>query len=198
MDYHSLAVDIREFISRAGLQRTHVLGHSMGAKTAMQLALSYPAQVQSLISVDMSPGANPPRHEKILEGLQALKLHSLHNRREQEEALEPWVPDLATRRFLLKNARRSPVGFFWRLGLREIAQTYSRLCEPVVGPPYQGPVLFVRGENSDYLSDRDLPAIRDLFPKAELRIVPAAGHLVHIENPEGFLEAVLSFLARSR
>lgn len=195
MDYQSMAEDIREFILTEGLERAHLLGHSMGAKTAMQLALSYPTQVQSLISVDMAPRAYGPRHDKILEGLVALDLGSLQNRQQMEKELEPWVRDLATRRFLLKNARRSATGFYWGMGLKEIAQNYARLSEAVKGAPFDGPALFVRGVQSDYLSEEDLPSIRKLFRKATMRAVPAAGHLLHVENPEVFLQEVLGFLA---
>ncbi|HEY5912563.1 MAG TPA: alpha/beta fold hydrolase [Verrucomicrobiae bacterium] len=196
MDYGSMAEDVAEFLVQQELPRAHVLGHSMGAKTAMQLALLHPQQVQSLISVDMASTAYPPRHERILEGLLALDLDSSTNRQQLEQTLERWVPDLATRRFLLKNARRTDSGFRWRIGLKEIAQNSARLNEAVAGEPYAGPVLFIRGETSDYLGQQDLPGILKLFPRAQMRTIPRAGHLVHVDNPEVFANEIIRFLSR--
>ncbi len=198
MDYPTMAADVLEFMADQGLQEVHLLGHSMGAKTAMALALLHPSNVRSLVSVDMAPRAYSPRHDKILDGMLALNLDSLRDRRRMELALESQVPDLATRRFLLKNVRRSAGGFHWRIGLHEIASNYSHLSEAVEGQPYPGPALFVRGDGSDYLGERDLPLIQKLFPRAELKTVPGAGHLVHVDQPEALLETLRDFFARAR
>ncbi len=194
MDYRLMAEDVREFLAANQINRAHLLGHSMGAKTAMQLALLYPAEVQSLISVDMAPRAYSPRHQEILNGLLSLKLESYQTRHDMEQNLAHWIPDLATRRFLLKNVRRSGNHFCWRLGLKEIAANYSMLSRAVEGRPYEGSALFLCGVESDYLAEEDLPSIRRLFPKARLHAIPQAGHLVHVENPDVFLREVRSFL----
>ncbi len=194
MDYPLMAADVREFLADQGLQNAHVLGHSMGAKVAMTLALRHPASVRSLICVDMAPRAYAARHEQILEGMLALDLASLKDRRQMELALKPWVPDLATRRFLLKNVRRSADGFHWRIGLSEIASNYSRLNEAAEGPPYPGPALFIRGDQSDYLCEQDLPLIRKLFPRAELKTISGAGHLVHVDQAATIVEILRLFL----
>ncbi len=194
MDYPTMAEDVREFILGHSLQSANVLGHSMGAKTAMALALLYPQLVRSLISVDMAPRAYEARHEKIVQGLLALQLESAPDRQHLEHTLETWVPDLATRRFLLKNARRSSRGFHWRIGLHEIARNYPRLSEAVEGRPYPGPALFVRGEQSDYLTEQDLPSIRTLFPQAELTTIAASSHLVQVDQPDLLIRRLREFL----
>jgi pimeloyl-ACP methyl ester carboxylesterase len=197
MDYPVMAEDLLEFVDDRGLQQVHVLGHSMGAKTAMQFALHHPTRVKSLISVDMAPRQYPPYHENILKGLRSLNLESFRGRQEMEQTLEPWVPDLATRRFLLKNARRSPGGFRWRFGLEEIAANYAQLCAAVDGPPHPGPALFIRGQDSDYVVDEDLPLISRLFPEGRLSTISGAGHLVHAENPDALLRQVVEFLTQT-
>ena len=196
MDYPTMAEDVREFIAGQALGPAHLLGHSMGAKTAMQLALIHPELVRSITSVDMAPREYTPRHQKIIDGLLSLNLEAASSRHELEQALAAFVPDLATRRFLLKNARHSPRGFHWRMGLRQIAQNYPHLRAAVAGSPFSGPALFLRGEQSDYLLESDTASIRRLFPKAEMRTVPQAGHLVHMDNPDAFLNEVLDFVQR--
>ena len=195
MSYPILAEDIREFMQVQGLARACLLGHSMGGKTAMQLALLYPERVAKLIVADISPRASSPRHDRTLEGLSALDLAAFANRREMEAALAPWVPDLTTRRFLLKNVARADEGFHWRIGLREIHRNYGRLGAALAGErQFAGPALFLRGEWSDHLQESDLPLILACFPQAHLRTSPHSGHLLHTENPAAFLAAVQEFL----
>lgn len=196
MDYPRMAADLDEFMQSHGLAHAHVMGHSMGGKTAMQFALLFPERVDKLVVVDMAPRAYLPRHEKILRALLSLDLPAFETRHQIEEALAPAIPDLGTRQFLLKNLTRSPgERFRWKLGLGEISRNYGRLSEPVTGaPPFERPTLFIRGEISDFLTEADLPLIRQLFPTAELRSIPAAGHLVHVENTEKFLETLTAFL----
>ncbi len=198
MDYRLMAEDVRHFMETQTLQPAFVLGHSMGGKTAMELALLYPAAVRKLVVVDMAPRSYPPRHEAILAGMLALDLTRFQTRKEMEAALAPAVPELETRQFLLKNvARESAGGFRWKIGLQEISKNYPRLAEAVTGSePFEKPALFIRGEKSDYLSESDLDPIRRLLPKARLETIPRAGHLVHVENPDAFLATVLEFLRR--
>jgi len=196
MDYRNMAEDVHEFMHAQGVAPAHVLGHSMGAKTGMQLALLHPEAVWSVVSADMAPRAYSPRHEKILEGLLSLDLDSFQTRKEMEDALQPWVPELATRQFLLKNVRRDSSGRFeWRIGLQEISQNYQRLSEALESKqPYPGTALFIRGAQSEFLVEDDMESIRHLFPQAQLATVPEAGHLLHIENPKIFLALLMQFL----
>lgn len=198
MSYAIMAEDIRDFMQAHGVARAHLLGHSMGGKTAMQLALLHPKRVTKLIVADIAPRAYSPRHDRMLAGLLALDPAAFASRHEMEAALAPWVADLATRRFLLKNVARAGGGFQWRIGLREIHRNYGRLGAALTGErPFAGPALFLRGEQSDYLRETDLPLIRALFPRAQMRTIPHSGHLLHAENPAAFLEAVMGFLGRT-
>jgi esterase len=196
MGYGLMADDLRDFMGAQGLSRAHVLGHSMGGKTAMQFALSHPAMTRSLIVADIAPRACIPRHHKILEALLSLDPAAFQTRKEIEGVLARDIPDLSTRQFLLKNVRRAPGGgFYWRIGLEEINRNYPRLSEAVGGAhPFEGPALFLRGERSDYLMESDLPAIHRLFPAAQMIAVPGAGHLLHAENPSFFVEKVTRFI----
>jgi pimeloyl-ACP methyl ester carboxylesterase len=196
MTYPLMAADLNEFVEGHRLGNIHLLGHSMGGKTAMQFALLYPGKVRKLVVADIAPRAYSPRHERTLAAMLALPLDSFENRKQMEEALAPDVPDLPTRRFLLKNVmREAGGGFHWKNGLREIHQNCGYLSAALSGGhPFAGPALFLRGEWSDYLRVQDLDLIRTLFPKGDLRTVPQTGHLLHSENPEAFFQMALEFL----
>ena len=199
MNYAILAEDVRQFIQSRGLAQTVVMGHSMGGKTAMQLALSWPAMVGKLLVVDMAPRAYQPRHRQILDAMLSLDPARFQSRKEMETALAPAIPDLFNRQFLLKNVRRDPDGtFHWRIGLQEIARNYPSLAEAITSDrTFEGPALFLRGEQSDYLRPEDFADIQKLFPRALLQTIPSAGHLVHVDQPQAFLKAVVEFLLRA-
>ena len=200
MSYPLMAEDLRELLEERGLERACVLGHSMGGKTAMQFALQHPARVERLVVVDIAPRAYAPRHQRIFQGLLSLDVARFESRKQMEEALAPFIPNLAVRRFLLKNvAAASDGGFRWRMGLHEIQDNYDRLGAALSADrPFSGPTLFIRGEQSDYLQEADLAWIRPLFPRAELAVVGPAGHWVHAEAPEALFRTIREFfLSRS-
>jgi len=196
MSYPLMAEDLNEFLRSQGLEWTHVLGHSMGGKTAMQFALSFPRRVRKLLVADIAPRLYPPFHEQILSALLALDLETYTTRKQIEDALSPAIPELSTRQFLLKNLERDSNGRFrWKIGLAEISQSYECLRQGLsADAPFDGPALFVRGETSAYLTQNDHPAIRRLFSRARLITIPDAGHLLHVENPSAFLKETLEFL----
>lgn len=197
MSYPLMADDVARLMMAQKITGARVVGHSMGGKTAMQLALDHPQAVRQLVVVDISPKAYPPYHAEILEGLQSLDLRTFQNRKQMEDALALRIPDLRVRQFLLKNVvRQEGKGFDWRMGLGEIASNYELLGAAIESPKvYDGPALFIRGENSDYLLPEDLLPIQKLFPKGHLQSVANAGHWVHVEAPEKLLQLVTSFFA---
>jgi len=196
MDYPVMAADVNRFFAVRGLDSAAVIGHSMGGKTAMQLALHFPARVQKLVVADMAPRAYAAAHDKIFAALLALELPKFLHRAQIEEALAPEIPNPVLRRFLLKNLGRNPAGgFFWKINLRDIAQNYWRLREPVAGDaPFPRPALFIRGGKSKYVQPEDEPQIREWFPAAQIQAIPAAGHWIHADQPDEFLRLVLEFL----
>jgi esterase len=197
MNYPLMAGDVNEFMASRGLETAAVIGHSMGGKTAMQFALQFPGKVEKLVVADMAPHAYAPAHEKIFTALLALDLKSFLSRQEIEDTLAPEIPDLILRRFLLKNLGRNSAGeFVWKINLRGIVENYLQLREPVfTSVPFAKPALFIRGERSDYISAADEPLIHELFPLSDIQTIAGAGHWVHADQPEKFLECVLKFLA---
>jgi esterase len=196
MSLPTLAGDLVEFWEAQALESAAVLGHSLGGKVAMQFALRHPDRVEQLVVVDISPRAYPASHEEILRALLALDLASFQTRRQIEDALAPAIPDLAVRRFLLKNLGRNPSGALdWKINLRGIADNYLRLTGAVTGSaPFTKPALFLRGGKSDYIGAADVPLIRQWFPRAEIQTIPEAGHWVQAAAPEEFVRRLRNFL----
>lgn len=195
MDYPTLAADVRDTMDAHGVSSAHVLGHSLGGKTAMELALSRPARVERLVVVDIAPVAYPPRHDAELEAMRALDPGTVASRREADDRLADAVPVAAIRQFLLKNLVRDGPGFAWRIPLDTIVEQYPEIAAAPPSPGlFEGPTLFVRGAESDYLPDSAERIIRQRFPAARIETVPGAGHWVHVEAPERFVELVRGFL----
>jgi esterase len=196
MDYAVMAEDVRHFMQSQVIGEAFIMGHSMGGKTAMQLALLYPTLVSKLVVVDMAPRAYAPRHREMLSRMLSLDLSHFQNRQEMEAALAPAISDLSTRRFLLKNAVRDQAGAFrWRIGLQEILENSERLIQAVSSDhSFEKPALFIRGEKSDYLREDDWPSIQRLFSRAAVETIAGAGHLLHVEKTEAFIKSILEFL----
>jgi esterase len=198
MHYEAMAADVVRFMEHHRIDSAHVLGHSMGGKTAMQLALHRPACLRKLVVVDMAPRAYGPRFAGLLDALKELRPERFKTRKEADLALATTVPEASLRQFLLMNLKHdSHGGFRWRIHLDAIAANYDNLRGPVNSAiPFTGETLFVLGGNSDYVADDDRTEIHRLFPSAEFCSVPGAGHWVHAEKPAEFGEAVLNFLVR--
>jgi pimeloyl-ACP methyl ester carboxylesterase len=196
MTLELMAGDLLEFISRHGLENAHLLGHSLGGKVAMELALGAPDTVRKLVVVDIAPRAYPPHHRYILDALLDVQLARYRTRQEVENALAARIPDLALRRFLIKGiAHESGRPMEWRMDLEAITHNYERLVgELLPGRQFKGPTLFVKGAISGYLRLEDENEIRALFPAAAVKTISGAGHWVHAEAAEEFCREVLAFL----
>jgi esterase len=196
LNYALMAADVEKFFVARGLKSAAVIGHSMGGKTAMQFALQHPKRVDKLVVADMAPREYAPAHDKIFTALLALDLARFTTRQQMEDALALGIPSLMLRRFLLKNLGRNPSGeFFWKIALRQIADSYPNLRAPILHPhPFPKPALFIRGGKSEYIRAGDEPLIRELFPLAQILTVAEASHWVHADQPDEFLRLLLEFL----
>jgi len=198
MNYPAMADDIARFMDRHALGAAHVLGHSMGGKTAMQFALNHADRVRKLIVVDMAPRVYGPRFAKLLEALRELHPERFKTRHEADLALAPKVPEEMLRQFLLKNLMPGESGGYkWRINVEAIAHNYDHLRQSVHGgAAFPGETLFLLGGKSDYVTAEDRITIRQLFPQAAFEVIEGAGHWVHAEKPVEFAQAVLQYLNR--
>jgi len=198
MTYPVMAEDVREFMDTVGIREAYVLGHSMGGKVAMVLALRYPERVARLVVVDIAPKAYPPGHLPIIQALKRLDLKRISSRQEADQWLAREIPDAMVRQFLLKYLVRDPAGGFrWQFNLEAIEKNYDKIAGwPPIEGQYSKPTLFIRGGRSSYIQPEDISIIRKYFPRAEIVTIPGAGHWVHAEAPEAFLAQVQSFLLK--
>jgi len=196
-DYPSMVADLEALAGRQGLASIRVLGHSMGGKVAMNFALENPSLVHRLVVVDIAPRSYPRTHENLLDVLRAVDLSTVESRNAVEQQLAAGIASRGVRQFLLKNLTydSDTQKYEWQVNLDAIADQYDRINEKVGNTwTFEGPALFVRGEDSDYIRDEDLDDILHLFPVARLESVRDAGHWVHADNPEAFGRVVLDFL----
>ena len=196
MNYQLMAEDIKAFMEDNWIHHATVLGHSMGGKTAMQLAFDHPDVVEKLIVVDIAPKAYPGGHEIIFEALLALDVQSIENRKEAEAQLATRIEDSGVRQFLLKNLTRSKEGGYqWKMNLPSIHRHYQDILSPLENQQtFDEPTLFIRGGKSSYIQEEDYKVIQEIFPQATIETVAKAGHWVHAEAPSELLSLLLSFL----
>ena len=197
MAYPQLAADVLAYLDANRLDRVGLIGHSMGGKTAMTLALSASERVRWLVVADIAPVPSPSDHRPILDALRALALDSLASRAEADAALARSVPDLGLRQFLLQNLVRGDGGLRWRIDLEAISEALPDLTDFPPTPPgafCDEPTLFLRGAGSEYLTVHHEPRIRALFPRASIATIAHAGHWLHAEQPGAVAERIARFL----
>ncbi len=169
----------------------------MGAKVAMYFALAYPAVTDGLIAMDMAPKEYKRGHDNIFEALESVDLESMTTRSEVEQALSTVIKEDGTIQFLMKNLSRNSEGegFHWKMNLPVLKENYDEITYAVKSDtPYYGPALFLRGGNSKYVTNEDMPYITTLYPYAHLETVKGAGHWLHADKPSETFEAILRFM----
>ncbi len=193
MDYPTLAADVAETIESLGLGPCAVLGHSMGGKAAMALALARPDLVVRLCVADIAPVRYPPSLATYATAMLALPLPPGLTRAAADAALAPVVADAGERAFLLSNLLLGETPR-WRLGLSHIIAGMDDIqAWPAIPGSYAGPTLFLAGARSRYVLPEHRPAIAALFPAAKFVTLRNAGHWLHADDPEGFLAVAEAF-----
>lgn len=193
----SVAAELRRSFADRG--PVDVVGHSMGGKTAMVLALRHPDLVRRLVVLDISPTAarsGSGEFQHLLDALASLDVDTLASRTQADELLHPRIPVAATRMFLLQNLTRSERGFRWEPNLSVLRAQLDRVTgfPDVAGLQYPGRVLWIGGSESTYITDADEPPMRALFPDTKRLTIEGAGHWVHAEQPAETIAALRDFL----
>ncbi len=202
--YVGMAAQVADVLAGDGGGEPYtVVGHSMGGKVAMALAVARPDLVERLCVVDVSPVTGGPigQFGPYVEGMRSIDLAALTSRAAAEAALTPYAPDPTIRGFLLQNLRREsdPAGgshWRWQMNLDLLGAELVAVggWPDLDATPYPGPVLWLAGERSGYIRPEYAPAMRALFPRVRLVTVKNAGHWVHADQPEVFLAALRRFL----
>ncbi|MDP4227887.1 MAG: alpha/beta fold hydrolase [Bacteroidota bacterium] len=207
--YNAMQDDLLEFMDSKKLDKVNLIGHSMGGKTAMYFAIMHPERTASLTVVDIAPRSyqslnrfseNSIFHLNVLNALLSIQPEKIKARHEAAEILSQTIKEERVVNFLLKNLKyKKERGFYWSINLDALAQNLPNILggikEDILEKGFnQSPVMFIKGGNSSYIGEADLPLIKKVFPSAEIEIIPGASHWVHAEKPKEFLNYVLTFL----
>ncbi len=207
-DYDSMKKDLYDLAGELKLHKFFLAGHSMGGKTAVNFALTWPEKLYGLLVADISPFVSENRnpvayayHKNILNSILSIDIKSARTREEVEKLLSRTIDSDITRGFIMKNLKRESINsFFWKLNAPALLENLERIMEGIEpGDDYSEglsgfPVFFLKGEYSDYLPESDFPKIRRIFPAADFIIIPGSGHWIHADNPEAVKEYLLKFL----
>ena len=196
-NYAVMMNDVAEYCSFYQLTKIDIIGHSMGGKVAMLLAVEHPEMVEKLLVADIGPKYYPSHHQDILAGLNAVDFFKKPNRNQVEEVLLKYIPDFGTRQFLMKSLFwKEPGQLAFRFNLevfnKEIEQIGTALID---SQRFDKPTLFVRGGNSKYILEDDFQTIQSHFSNSKIETIPNVGHWLHAENPQLFFEIANDFLS---
>ncbi len=200
MEYSELAQDIIKVLDHLNIDTCTLLGHSMGGKIAIQVALDFPERISRLIIADIAPVSYPPHHLEIINGLQNIDLSKVTKRKDADEQLSPYVDNIGIRQFLLRNLVQKKQGeFSFKCSLIEIASGYAQIMKAnelaAKQIAYSGPTLFIKGGDSDYIQPGHRSAIARLLPNSKTKIIQGAGHWLHAEKTIAFNKIVSNFLS---
>jgi esterase len=193
-----MADDLLRWLDEISLQSVVLCGHSLGGKVAMRFASDHPERIDKLVVVDIAPRDYPPEHHvPTLDAMLGLNLGKLSSRKDADEALSEAIPNWAFRQFLLTNLEQKNSELLWKPNLRSLRNSISDLSANPLSESdrYDGPTLFVRGGKSGYVRSEHFPLIKKYFPESRITVLPEAGHDAHVEDREGFVRAMRSFLS---
>ncbi|TPH13876.1 alpha/beta fold hydrolase [Litorilituus lipolyticus] len=204
MDYSVLARDVINLLDYLAINKAHILGHSMGGKIAMQIALEHGDRINKLVVADIAPIQYPNHHQQIINGLKAIDLAKVHKRKDADDQLSDYVQESGVRQFLLRNiAMNEQKQFYFKCNLAFIDQCYSQIMQANTideqdnshfAQTFEKPTLFIKGGNSDYILPEHQAAIVKLFPASKAKVIQGAGHWLHAEKTTAFNKIVLNFL----
>ncbi len=195
INYPDLAAAILQWMDEMALPTVDVVGHSMGGKVAMAIALTEPSRVGKLCIVDIAPKRYAPSHQAIFQGMREIANADLTTRKQADELLQNYVDDTSVRSFLLKNWVRQGERFGWRHNLGTLESHYDDILDWPIEGRFDGDTLFIKGGLSPYISREDQPLIAAQFPNAKAKIIEGTEHWPHAQKPALTAGIIERFLA---
>ena len=194
--FANYALLVSELINELNIEILHIVGHSLGGKIAMQLALSQPDLIDRLIILDIAPVSYTPRHQLVFEGLEQVPLATITRRQDADHYLQEFIKEVGTRQFLLKSLNQDDNGWHWQFNLALLKRDYAKLSAGLDSKsPFIKPTLFIKGELSDYLMPDHKDRVMQLFPNSQLKMLANTGHWLHAEKPALCITMIKRFLA---
>ena len=195
-NYQVVTDDLYAYIKHHQLENVFLIGHSMGGKTAMLFAVTYPELVDKLIVVDISPKAYEPHHNAILAGLNSVDFSIQNSRGKADQQLKQYISELGVRQFLLKNVYWKEKGVLaFRCNLQSLTENNSEVGKPLPkNSQFHKKTLFLSGENSEYILPEEQIILDNHFTDYKVVTIKNAGHWLHAENPKDFYTEVCDFL----
>ncbi len=202
MHYTAMAEDVADFIGTLDHPQIGLLGHSMGGKVAMRLAFDTPQHIDSLIVADIAPVRYTHEFDDLIEPMIALHLPSFSSRSDADTALRASVSSPHIRAFLLHNLNLDPVRktYVWRPNLKVLLSAMAEITDFPLSDndTFRPPALFIHGADSDYVTPANKNIIQQHFPNAEFTMLQKAGHWLHAEQPQAFIQRCEAFLSDQR
>jgi esterase len=196
MDYSMMAIDLVALMDELGLEKADLLGHSMGGKTVLAMAMEYPDYISRLIVADIGPKQYESHHDSIFAAFHSVPLGELKSRTEAIGFMREFVQEEGVLQFLAKNLYWIEKGkLAWRMNLPVIEENIDKILASIGENEYEGETLFIRGGKSGYIQDEDLFDLHLQFPNCRVETMDEAGHWLHAEDPETFYSIVTDFLA---
>ena len=194
--YADMVQDVLHLMDDLGLARASLVGHSMGGKTAMWLALNHPERVDKLLIADIAPVHYAShRFDHILQAMSAIDLHHLDGRQHADQQLAETIPEAPVRAYLLQNLLRKDNGWQWRINLPALQAGMAQISGfPGTEEFFSGKTLFLKGEHSDYIQPDYTDVMHKLFPQMSLAVIYEAGHWLYAEQPQQFIEQLQRLL----
>jgi len=195
-NYQVLADDLQLFLEENWIHTCHIIGHSMGGKTAMQFAALHSDMVEKLIVVDIGPKAYKPRHENIFKALRSVPIDEVESRKEVEDIISKYIDDKGVRLFLMKNLKRKKKegGFRWKMNLELLYKEYANIIAAIEpNEAIDVDTLFIYGSKSHYIEGSEIDGIKSVFTSAKFEEMDT-GHWIHAEKPDELVELVQGFL----
>ena len=197
MEYNELALDVLGVMDELSISSTHILGHSMGGKIAMQLAINFPKRVNKLIIADIAPVEYPPHHERIINGLKSIDLSIIKTRKEADTQLAKAVETTSVRQFLLRNLASKNNQLTFKCHLDNIANCYPQITSGFsLDKQYLGETLFIKGGDSEYIQASHRDTILSIFPNSTAKVIQGTGHWLHAEKPVIFNKIITDYLVK--
>lgn len=211
--YEAMKRDLADFFDQQNIEKAILMGHSMGGKTAMCFAADYPERIEKLIVVDIAPKdyfllndeSQYYLHNNILRAMLEIDFGRMEARKQIEDFLSERIDSAQIVQFLLKSVSRNKENhqFEWRLNVQVLYDNLDEIIKSVNVhwfddrlPIKNYPVLFIKGADSNYILPEDYPSIRRIYPEAEIAEIPHAGHWLHAEQPQLFMETLVNFLKK--